>query len=576
MKKHTVIILAGGEKGPLYEPTGYEIKALIPIHGKPMIDWVVESFAKCPLVENIVVAGSEELDSCASMVHVRKRIFTGVNLFQNLLHAVTYVKTILYNNAHDHNGYIISFCDAVFLTPEIITDTLTNINDTNADFLLHYIEKSSFEKAGIPAKRTYIPIGNGHYTGSTIYYLKKFSSLKNFLPILLQMRKNRKDPRGLLNAIGCEGTSFEEVEETLSKQLDALLRIKVSPHPFLGMDVDKPADLELAKELLPNPWKHAYKKIAVIYNPAAGAGKPLPRLLQLLFSIDQRRTGEKHTTEQAHSHIQSELKRYGMDALWQQTNKKGEAAEYARQLAEEGCDLIIAAGGDGTVNEVINGIAEHPETTLGVIPLGAVNLFAMAQKIPDTIEGACGLIASGNTTTVDLGKIDNRYFAVMAGVGFDAFVLECADRKKRAVAGTLGYVLTAISHLFRYTFRPIRVTLDEQPIVRQGYFVVINNSPYYGGKMKLASDADTQDGLLDVSIYKHRNVFALLHYLLALRSGKSETVTSREYFQCRMMHLHKTGNHPIHVDAEQFGRTPATISVCPQKLRIAAGLQTGK
>lgn len=572
MKKHTVIILAGGEKGPLYEPTGYEIKALIPIHGKPMIDWVVESFARCQLVENIVVVGSEALDDCAAMVHVRQRIFTGVNLFQNLLHAVTYVKTVLYNNAPEHNGYVISFCDAVFLTTDIIEDTLNHINETPADFILHYIEKSSFEQAGIPAKRTYIPIGDKLYTGSTIYYLKKFSSLKKFIPILLQMRKNRKNPRGLLDAIGCEGTSFMEIEQKLSSQINTKLRILVSPHAYMGMDVDKPSDLELAKQLLSTPWRHAYKKVAVIHNPSAGAGKPLPRILQMLFSIDQRRTAKKHTTDEVKSPILTSLKRFGIIAQWRETGEKGEAVQLARQYAQERYDLIIAAGGDGTINEVINGIAQYPDTSLGVIPLGAVNLFSMAQRIPDTIEGACGMIASGRTTTIDLGNIDGRYFAVMAGVGFDAFILEHADRKRRAVAGALGYVATALKHLFSYTFKPIRITIDEQPVVRQGYFVVISNSRYYGGKMELVPEADMQDGLLDVSIYKHRNIFALLHYLLALRSGRSDTIMSREYFQCRKIHLHKNGNHPIHVDAETFGRTPATITVCPKKLRIAAGL----
>ena len=130
MKKYNVIILAGGEKGPLSEATGYACKAMIPIHGKPMLDWVVDAFQQSRYVDNIIVVGPEELEQLASHRYVRQRIFTGVNLFQNLMHAVTYIKTVLYHNAGEHNGYVVSFCDAVFLTPDVIDETLGHIDET--------------------------------------------------------------------------------------------------------------------------------------------------------------------------------------------------------------------------------------------------------------------------------------------------------------------------------------------------------------------------------------------------------------------------------------------------------------
>ncbi|MCH5375813.1 MAG: NTP transferase domain-containing protein, partial [Planctomycetes bacterium] len=89
MKKFHVILLAGGEKGPLFESTGYVEKALIPIHGKPMLSWVIEAFHACERVDEIVVVGSSNLDALPAMTHVRRRIFTGLNVIQNLLHAVT-------------------------------------------------------------------------------------------------------------------------------------------------------------------------------------------------------------------------------------------------------------------------------------------------------------------------------------------------------------------------------------------------------------------------------------------------------------------------------------------------------
>lgn len=250
MSKFNVIILAGGEKGPLYEPTGYKQKALIPIHEKPMVSRVIDVFSKCEEVDNIVVVGSSDLDALDAMKKVRKRIFTGFNLVQNVLHAITYVKHRLYKSAREHNGYVISFCDAVFLTPEIVQDTLRRIEDSHGDLVLHYVEKQSFVDENLPASRTYIPIAGKKYTGSTIYYVKHFSSLLAATPKLAKLRKVRKSPEKMLESIGCTGKDLPAIEQSLSKELGIDVKICVSPYARLGMDVDKPSDLELAIELL--------------------------------------------------------------------------------------------------------------------------------------------------------------------------------------------------------------------------------------------------------------------------------------------------------------------------------------
>ena len=250
MKKFHVMLLAGGEKGPLFETTGYIEKALIPIHGKPMLSHVIAAFHASERVDEIVVVGSSNLDSLDAMTHVRKRIMTGFNVVQNLLHAVTYVKHRLYRSVAEHNGYVISFCDAVFLTPEIIDDTLRTIEELDGDVVMHYVEKSTLEEAGLPTKRTYIPVGGKHYTGSTIYYVKKFSKVLAAIPKLVELRKYRKDPHELLRQIGCQGKDLSEVEQAMSRKLAANVRICISKHARIGLDVDKPNDLELAERML--------------------------------------------------------------------------------------------------------------------------------------------------------------------------------------------------------------------------------------------------------------------------------------------------------------------------------------
>lgn len=250
MKKFHVILLAGGEKGPLYETTGYAEKALIPIHGKPMLSRVIEAFRASERVDEIVVVGSPNLDQLEAMSHVRKRVFEGFNVVQNLLLAVTYIKHRLNGGAFDHNGYVISFCDAVFLTPEIIDDTLNAIESNDSDIVLHYVEKTTLEQAGLPTSRTFIPVDGKHYTGSTIYYVKRFSKVFAAMPKLVELRKHRKNPAELLRHIGCESSDLSAIENAMSRKLAARVQICISQHARIGVDVDKPCDLELAKTLL--------------------------------------------------------------------------------------------------------------------------------------------------------------------------------------------------------------------------------------------------------------------------------------------------------------------------------------
>ena len=248
--KTNVILLAGGEKGPLYEPTGYIEKALLPIHGRAMLSRVIECFEACDRVDQIVVVGSRNLEELEAVQRIRKRVLEGTTLVQNLLHAVGYVKHRLYHSASDHPGYIISFCDAVFLTPEIVRDTLAAIEACDGEIVLHYVPRTAFEAAGLPTQRTWIPLGGHELTGSTIYYVKKFGKVIKALPTLHELRKHRKDPARLMEIIGCKGDSLEEIALAMSDRLGLQVRILLSPHPGLGMDVDKPADLELANQLL--------------------------------------------------------------------------------------------------------------------------------------------------------------------------------------------------------------------------------------------------------------------------------------------------------------------------------------
>ncbi|VAX36635.1 Transcription regulator [contains diacylglycerol kinase catalytic domain] [hydrothermal vent metagenome] len=569
MKKYNLIILAMEEKGPLYDEYGCTNKALLPIHGKPMLDWVVEAFRKSEYIDNIIVIGSDELDQLSSMRYVRKRIMSGLNVVQNLIHGITYVKTSIYQNADNHNGYLISFCDAVFLNTEVINETIKNISNSNSDLVFHYVEKETFKKHGLTAQRTYIPIGKKNYTGTAIYYIKKFSLVSNFLEDLSQMRQNRKDPKGILKVLGCaDSQSFFEIESVLSKKISAKVKIFESLHPEIGMDVAKPSDVELAKKLLSNPWKHNYKKAKIIYNPQAGQGLQLSPVFKNLLGIKYRKFEVHESKEEYIKKIKEYLSNYNISVEATPTKEAGHATVLAKECVAEGFDLVIAAGGDGTVNEIINGLVGS-DVTLGVIPLGTANVFGIEIKLPIEIKAACQVIASGETRVIDLGRANGRYFVCMAGVGFDAHILKKADSKLKKMYGALAYGIVGITQLFTYKFHQIVIKIDDQPIRRKGYFVVIGNGKYYGGDMMFASKADLTDGYLDVCIFKYRNLFSVFNYLFGFHKGNIDKHLDIEYFQCKKVEIFKKGNHPVHVDAEYLCETPVSIEVCPASLKVA-------
>ena len=130
----------------------------------------------------------------------------------------------------------------MFLTPAVIDATLESIAQDPADVVLHYVEKSAFEQAGLPARRTFIPIAGKHYTGGTIYFVRKFSKVFAALPSLGQLRKHRKDPERLLRLIGCRGDAdLAEIQQALSERFAVRTRICISPHAELGLNQAKAA-----------------------------------------------------------------------------------------------------------------------------------------------------------------------------------------------------------------------------------------------------------------------------------------------------------------------------------------------
>lgn len=251
VKKYNLIVLAGGEQEPLFKVTGVRNKSQISIHGKPMIGWVLDAFRRCGKIADIVVAGPAELEALPCMEGVRKRVHGGGSAWESLVNAVGYVKArVPVDEDEVHRGYLISFGDAVFLDQDVIGEMLENIESSAADIVLHYVELETFARVGLSVKRTFIPMGRAGYTGTTLYYVRRFRDLAGCLLQMAQLRKVRKQPDKLLETLGCTGMNMGEIEASLSASLSLKVKLFAIDRVEAGMDVDKPVDLELAREWL--------------------------------------------------------------------------------------------------------------------------------------------------------------------------------------------------------------------------------------------------------------------------------------------------------------------------------------
>lgn len=302
------------------------------------------------------------------------------------------------------------------------------------------------------------------------------------------------------------------------------------------------------------------RRIKLVFNPQSGSGAALGESGRTLAQ-------SKLQSPQVYlRRILQALRAQGLEAEAMMTLSPSAATAAARHCAKNRYDLVIAVGGDGTINAVINGLAGS-RTALGVIPAGTVNLFSLQMNIPLDLDEACRRLARNRRIAIDLGRAGRQYFACVAGVGFDAFVIKTTDWKLKRLTGAFAYLVAGIAAFFLYPFRQVWVRIDEQPEPRRGYLVIAGNAKYYGGNMVLLPRADLQDGKLDVCIFKRRNFFSFLGYLWGLQHGALDKFMDVEYLQCRRLTVLNRRQH-LQLDGEYFGHLPVDIEVVPQALHV--------
>ena len=258
------------------------------------------------------------------------------------------------------------------------------------------------------------------------------------------------------------------------------------------------------------------------------------------------------------------------------TNSAEEARELAARFAADGEPVVVAAGGDGTLNEVVRGLAGS-KTVLGVLPAGTMNVFAREMGIPfASLERAFEVIENGFTREVDLFEANGIPFVQMAGVGFDAMVIEETTWESKKMLGPLAYLLAAVRVLGEKPPQ-MRVTLADGRVV-DGVAVLAGNGSLYGGPFPFFRMADNHDSKLDVLVYKEAGYRLVLDSLRGLALGGIDLIESVEYFQTESFTVEADREVPIEVDGELAGRYEKIRFVeTANHLRVLAPeIQSGK
>ncbi len=248
------------------------------------------------------------------------------------------------------------------------------------------------------------------------------------------------------------------------------------------------------------------------------------------------------------------------------TSAPGEAETLARRAVEEGFDKIVAAGGDGTIHEVVNGLAGS-NVTLGLLPIGTVNVFAMELGLPSNNLAMCWNIIEGeHTRVVDLPSANHKYFVQLAGVGLDAQVVKETSANLKRNFGPLSYLMTAAQIAAR---KPPRLFIESKDTsVREGSFVLIGNGRRYGGPFPFFKQAVMDDGLLDVVVFKQLGYFEIIKYLQDVFFSSEIRLPEVEYFQTKQIRVTSEVEVPVELDGELVGQCPVEFQIRERTLRV--------
>jgi len=229
--------------------------------------------------------------------------------------------------------------------------------------------------------------------------------------------------------------------------------------------------------------------------------------------------------------------------------------------------VVIAAGGDGTINEVIQELA-GTQTALGVLPIGTVNDWAREIGIPLEVKGARAILVHGRTRHIDLGCVSEHYFLLMAGIGLDGAITHTVERHPLKRLGVVGYLLASIWYGMRYRSFVTSVISGERVEQIPALQIVVGNTQLYGGAIKFTWQAKADDGLLDVAIVRRRGVLGRLLVAVELVLPRKKRTEWINYQRSEAIEIRTPEPVAMQIDGDPIGSTPARFTIAPGALKV--------
>lgn len=289
-------------------------------------------------------------------------------------------------------------------------------------------------------------------------------------------------------------------------------------------------------------------RVLFIVNPVAGKGhaaKIVPQIKSIMESMNEVDFNVEYTKAPKH------------------------AVEIAKKHSSGDYDIVFAVGGDGTVNEVVNGLVGS-DTALGVLPGGSGNDFIRSLNISGDMESILRSTIKGQKKLIDVGTVNGRYFVNISSAGFDAEVVLATQRaKKYFLSGSAAYIAGLISTVFTKSSVDLRVVYDGGEINERALLVAVANGRYYGGGMLAAPDALLDDGAFDLCFISETSKLRLLTFFPMFIKGQHKGLKEVSFYRSRNVHIESPVPVSINIDGEVIRDTKVDFQIENKKLFVA-------
>ncbi len=291
--------------------------------------------------------------------------------------------------------------------------------------------------------------------------------------------------------------------------------------------------------------------------------------------IQNPTAGQGDWQEQIRTALET-FQRAGWEITLRETTGRGDATRFAQEAVAEGRDVVVVAGGDGTVNEALQGLAEQTHTALAVLPGGTVNVWATELGSGEGQGDIAARIVAGQRRRIDIGRANDRYFMMMASTGFDAetsaLVSDTPELKKmKRRVGPLAYVLAAAHTLRTFRGRRLLLEVDGRPVRRRALMVIVGNTRLYGGIAQITYQAHADDGFLDLCVLTGHGPLDLARRFISValrRQRQDDNIDYRKIRRVTIATADTTRPLRVQADGEDIGETPVTLDVLPAALEV--------